>query len=45
MQSFFSKLSDKQLLSIQKADEAELPVEMIEETMLNLKKVKFEVVT
>ena len=45
MQSFLSKLSDMQLFSIKKADEAELPVELMEETMLNLKKEKFEVVT
>ena len=38
MQSFFSKLSDMQLFSIKKADEAKLPVELMEETMLNLKK-------
>ena len=44
MQSFFSKLSEMQLFSIEKADLAELSVEMMEETMLNLKKVKFEVV-
>ena len=44
MQSFFSKLSEMQLFSIEKADLAELSIEMMEETMLNLKKVKFEVV-
>ena len=45
MQSFFSTLSEMQLLRIEKAHLAELSVEMMEETMLNLKKVKFEVVT
>ena len=45
MQSFFSKLSEMQLFSIERADLAELSLEMMEETMLNLKKVKFEVVT
>ena len=45
MQSFLSKLSEMQLFSIEKADLVELSVEMMEETMLNLKKVKFEVVT
>ena len=45
MQSFFSKLSEMQLFSIAKADLAEVSVEMMEKTMLNLKKVKFEVVT
>ena len=44
MQSFFSKLSEMQLFRIEKAHLAELSVEMMEETMLNLKKVKFEVV-
>ena len=44
MQPFFSKLSEMQLFSIKKADLAEISAEMIEETMLNLKKVKFEVV-
>ena len=34
-----------QLFSIKKADEAKLPVELMEETMLNLKKEKFAVVT
>lgn len=43
MQSFFSKLSEMQLFSIEKADLAKLSAEMIEEMMLNLKNVKFEV--
>ena len=45
MQSFFAKLSDMQLFSIEEADLAELSVEMMEEIMLNLKNVKIEIVT
>ena len=44
MQSFFAKLSDMQLFSIEEADMAELSVEMMEEIMLNLKNVKIEIV-
>lgn len=44
MQSFFAKLSDMQLFSIEEAALAELSVEMMEEIMLNLKNVKIEIV-
>lgn len=43
MQSFFAKLSDTQLFSIEEAALAELSVEMMEEIMLNLKNVKIEI--
>lgn len=44
MQSFFAKLSDMQLFSIEEAALAELSVEMKEEIMLTLKNVKIEIV-
>ena len=44
MQSFFAKLSDMQLFSIEEAALAELSVEMMEKIMLNLKNVKIEIV-
>lgn len=44
MQSFFAKLSDMQLFSIEEVALAELSVEMMEEIMLNLKNVKIEIV-
>ena len=44
MQSFFSKLAEMEVYSIEKADVAELSVEMMEETFLNMQKLKFEIV-
>ena len=43
MQSFFTKLADLQVYSIEKADISELSVEMMEETLLNFQKLKFEI--
>lgn len=43
MRSFFTKLAEMQVYSIEKADITELSVEMMEETLLNLQKLKFEI--